>query len=750
MEYLTTDRDFSNLSLVDLLAARDQFHAHLMHKRNVVATAVGRYLIRSDDPYPTRDDDRLPGRTAPTGPKPPRTLENSEVREYSWPCVMVFVREWVEEDRFGARGDVPASDFIPKTIYLPDGRTVPVCVVLAEPSETAPPPLPPESIQFPTDSPTAGCPIFASVQGAQQLATLGCLVTDGHKVYGLTSRHVAGQPGEELWTRVADETVIVGRTSGKQLGRLPFERVYESWPGRHIYVNVDVGLVELADVTQWNPSVFKVGRLGPLADLSVLNFSLNIIGCPVAAQGCASGRLSGRVAALFYRYKSVGGFEYVADFLIGPRGIDPLLTQPGDSGLVWVVDSDNVERDRGPLAVQWGGAVFASSDAARMPFALATNLSTVCRELEVDLFRARELAAFEYWGAVGHYTVGALACDVVTDARLRDLMRRNRVRVSFAIADIEPNVDDVTVPGFVPLADVPDKVWKKTKTEQTPYGRKGQENPSHYADMDFKNPAGNTLDDLTPNAASLVTKTWADYYRSVGWNAVSQRGLLPFRVWQLYKEMVARVAAKDVAGFVAAAGVLAHYVGDACQPLHSSYLDDGDPFRQPDGTVVTKPLDHGKGYGHGVHEVYEKDMIDEKAVLTLIPALRTKLKTPHTMTLVTGGQAAGFAVVELTRRTRAALKPMDIVEAYAKSLTDLPKNKRAGKLWDEFGAETTAAMVDGCRTLAMLWDSAWAEGGGDQIEQPKIRKIMQKSLQKIYQSQEFVPSKALGKIDPYL
>ena len=214
--------------------------------------------------------------------------------------------------------------------------------------------------------------------------------------------------------------------------------------------------------------------------------------------------------------------------------------------------------------------------------------------------------------------------------------------------------------------------------------------------------------------------------------------------------MVARVAAKDVAGFVAAAGVLAHYVGDACQPLHSSYLDDGDPFRQPDGTVVTKPLDHGKGYGHGVHEVYEKDMIDEKAVLTLIPALRTKLNTPHTMTLVTGGQAAGFAIVELTRRVRGAIKPMDIVEAYAKSLTALAKNKRAGNLWDKFGTETTAAMVDGCRTLAMLWDSAWAEGGGNQVEQTKIRKITQKSLQKIYESQDFVPSKALGKIDPYL
>jgi hypothetical protein len=42
---------------------------------------------------------------------------------------------------------------------------------------------------------------------------------------------------------------------------------------------------------------------------------------------------------------------------------------------------------------------------------------------------------------------------------------------------------------------------------------------------------------------------------------------LPFRVWQIYKKMVEFVAAGDVASFVAAGGILAHYVGDACQPL---------------------------------------------------------------------------------------------------------------------------------------------------------------------------------------
>src|SRR5262245_45583837 len=121
MDFLTSDFDFNMLSLEDLLFARDAFHPHLMHKANVVGTAVGRYLIRKTDPYPPR---KVPRESKQL----PRTLENSEVREYSWPCVIVFVSRWAQNDEFGAGRPYDATDFVPKTIYLPDGRRVPVCV----------------------------------------------------------------------------------------------------------------------------------------------------------------------------------------------------------------------------------------------------------------------------------------------------------------------------------------------------------------------------------------------------------------------------------------------------------------------------------------------------------------------------------------------------------------------------------------------------------------------------------------------
>ena len=80
--------DFNLLSLHDLLAARDNFHLHLINKANVVATAVGRYRIRSSDPWPTQDRPDG-GDTLVRGQRPPRTLANSDVRSYSWPAISV-------------------------------------------------------------------------------------------------------------------------------------------------------------------------------------------------------------------------------------------------------------------------------------------------------------------------------------------------------------------------------------------------------------------------------------------------------------------------------------------------------------------------------------------------------------------------------------------------------------------------------------------------------------------------------------
>lgn len=134
-EVLATHSNFQILSLKDLLLARDLYHYHLMNKAHVVGTAVGLYLIRASDPYPM---ERTHTRTAKRSPKtvkrkkPPRTLAHSEVRDYSWPCVLAFVDAWISDDDFGTgSGELHPDEMVPKTLYLSDGRMVPVCVVEA-------------------------------------------------------------------------------------------------------------------------------------------------------------------------------------------------------------------------------------------------------------------------------------------------------------------------------------------------------------------------------------------------------------------------------------------------------------------------------------------------------------------------------------------------------------------------------------------------------------------------------------------
>ena len=105
------------LSLKDLVEARDHYHVHLIHKENVVATAVGRYLVRKD----TKDTAAFAsglGRTA-TQNRGPRTLANSEVRPYSWPCGLVFVEQWVLPHEFGNPQKPHPDSMVPRCSTCP-------------------------------------------------------------------------------------------------------------------------------------------------------------------------------------------------------------------------------------------------------------------------------------------------------------------------------------------------------------------------------------------------------------------------------------------------------------------------------------------------------------------------------------------------------------------------------------------------------------------------------------------------------
>src|SRR5207245_9994605 len=84
-------RNYAALSVKDLLDARNACHVQLSHSTNVFATAIGLYRIRDTDPdgktyVAAKEVADLRGTLGP------RTLENTVVQPWSWPCVLVSFR----------------------------------------------------------------------------------------------------------------------------------------------------------------------------------------------------------------------------------------------------------------------------------------------------------------------------------------------------------------------------------------------------------------------------------------------------------------------------------------------------------------------------------------------------------------------------------------------------------------------------------------------------------------------------------
>ena len=767
--FKSVDSDFAHLSLRDLMAARDQYHVYLMRHPSVVATAVGRYRIRKADSWP-RDRTQRHG----TGV---RRLDNSEVRPYSWPCILVFVERWQDPKDFASR----PQDMVPKTLYMPDGRNVPVCVIEAPRQIVTN--VEARDIQYPLNNIGPGNPVIAELQGHQYAATIGCLVSDGHRIYAMTNRHVTGGPGEVVWSRIGGQRERIGVSAPRQLTRLPFSALYPDFPGHDVYVNLDIGLIDLDDLARWTTEVRGIGTIGPMADFSGGSLSLSLVGCQVRGVGAASGDMRGEIHGLFYRYKTVGGFEYVADLFIGPRtsrrdgtaerpgSVPPFATLPGDSGTLWLLEpaaADNDKKSAGPngeagqrpeylpLAVEWGRHMLSSADASPpQSFALATLLSRVCALLEVDPVRGWNIDQPDTWGSIGHFSIAARTQVALSGRfpKLSKLMGNNATIISHDDqAILDGDFAGMGSEDFVPLADVPDFFWKPRVAKQG--HARPLEGPNHFADMDQKGPDGKTLLDLTRRDTFVDPDQWQQYYDSVNdilsGKPISplHRGLLPFRVWQLFDAMVAAARAGKADRFVCAAGVLTHYVGDACQPLHISYLHDGDP-ENPFEHTFTKGKKEGetelRPLGQGVHSAYEDAMVHDHRD----EILKELKKTPKVAKseLITTGFEAARATIELMRSTFKSIPPKKLVQAFVK----VGKGGKASSdaLWKAFGKKTIQVMQDGTHLLGVLWESAWAAGDGE-TNVKSTRGLSQDEAMAIVKDPDFVPSMTVDRIGSVL
>ena len=158
---------------------------------------------------------------------------------------------------------------------------------------------------------------------------------------------------------------------------------------------------------------------------------------------------------------------------------------------------------------------------------------------------------------------------------------------------------------------------------------------------------------------------------------------------------------------------MAHYVGDACQPLHISQFHDGRP-----------------GDPEGVHTAYETRMVTSRRK-QIIAGLASRLKNATPMPLITGHQEAAQSLVALMDRTIKRIDPSYLCQAYVDT------EGHVGPMWDTLGKKTLDCMADGSKTLAMLWSSAWTESGA---ATPSAKPLDRPALNKLYRTDTFAQS----------
>jgi hypothetical protein len=704
--------DFSSLSIKDLLDAREAYHVHLAHLAEVYATAIGRYLIRDGDRNATESKHHTKPQSLGA-----RTLFNSSVKDWSWPCILVFVKRWFKRAELHKHPEFQ-SQLVPPFLFLPDGRVVPTCVIHVDPNEGAPAAVEPPV--FNSDLVGGGFPVQTYTQGKVHRGSIGCLVTNGETVFALTNRHVVGEPKRELFAGFKNTSRRLGVSDSLQLGKRSFKEVYPEWPGEHVVANLDAGLIRIDDVKGWTAQVYGVGQVGEVWDLNVGTFRLDIIGRPLIAFGAISGLMKGQITGLFYRYKSIAGVEYVTDFVIGPRNSKtPLNNYPGDSGTVWFDDDPKANRNASgarilrPVALEWGGQeLLAPSGKVPLQLSLGICMSTLCRELDIELIGDWNAGHTEYWGEWGHVKIGSYATTLITERlpKLAKMMESNADNIGLddkLLKDLKPHQNGT----FAPLADVADLVWRFTRHS---------DESNHFADMDKPGRNGKTLLEICAESPQNVDpRVWNDYYDGIG---EDRRGALPFRVWQIFDEMVEFAAENKKLEFVCAAGIVAHYIGDACQPLHISQFHHG---------LDLNDKAHAK-----VHSVYETTMIGRhgKDLIKMIPAATTDDVPDIVPNGVPTGRDAAIAVVALMQRTVKRLAPMTIGNLFNANMG----SGQVEKLWAKLKDPTAACMQDGAKTLARVWEAAWRAGSGE--DRAQGGKFDQDDLRKLYDNPSFLQS----------
>jgi hypothetical protein len=683
-------------NLWTLMEVRDAWNFALFRRYNVVATAIGLYHFRENDSAAFRVRHEK---------APPRTLRNSVVRSgESWPCIMVFVRNWVPlqgfSDRAAKRSQRDARrdsrQVIPPFLEYKD-LIAPTCVISVSPDDDALGPIDNPTFFGPDNAYGGGSAICTRVQQVDHFATVSCLVTDDERIYALSAGHVVGKEGQPVYpatrsddpaTRSGDPSI--GRTTGRRVGHVPLAKLFPEFPFDSTLSTLDAGLIEIEDANQWTSTLYEMGTIGSVFDEKI---SLDLLGTPVKGYGARSHAVKGQVAGLYPVYKSLAGQFYSAHLLIGPRNSMPeaFRNTSGDSGTLYVVDEDSEGTESQPLqplAINWGVLDF-ETPGQDLHLSLATMCNIICRQLDVSIVPSHNVSFGPVWGAANHRTFAGFAQSELAKlpGPLSDFLRVDRAA--------DATIDQLAVtpdcwnygPMAVQVFHEEGKGFVRNKKE---------EGPNHYADID-------------PGTKEITN------------------GRLHDRIGDVFAEMIDYVKRGKLNWFYSAAWVLAHYCADACNPAHVSICPNGhDNWKTDrDGNKV-KVAFHSQWDNAKLKFAMDKGKLFEK-----LPAIDSKA-------------TAAKKALELLKHT---LETIDVCEYVFKpdgSIQDYGEAKT--KVRDFIRSQKGQNALKECIVPALkLWYSlvlsAWKKGGGDKISDKKLNAVTFKDpVNSILGNKNFLPS----------
>ena len=396
--------------------------------------------------------------------------------------------------------------------------------------------------------------------------------------------------------------------------------------------------------------------------------------------------------------------------------------------------------------MQWGGQRFLNPNGSRSAFALGSFSQQSPSGSRLKSSAIGAPATTNTGGKLGHFAIGWKACDDLSGT-IGTLMKLNQPRIGFGDEVLNKGSEFHMGRGdFVPLADVPDYIWVNSRPDEP---------IQHFADIDIHDINGKKplLDQCLEDPSKLSAKVWKMYFDGFAAASVGpDDGALPLRVWQLWEAMKAFVKARDLIHFVAAAGVLAHYVGDASQPLHCSYLHHGIPpmltvkgRKYPVQKDSAEFKDYKKTREYKIHAIYEETMIevDTPTVLSSVDQyLKTAVRPKRT---IKNGHDAANETVKLMGLAQKRLPPRTIINADDPSLA---QEARAALLWKNKNVrkQTIASLGDSVILLSDLWTSAWKAGGGPSIKKTNLVEFSEPDLEAITRDKKFVESMSLAEM----